>query len=124
MIIDSTLTMTAATMGSSPVLSLFGTLLMSFMTNSVDKSFFSSLVPAQYLLFFKMFSLSYVTLSSVSHVSPCLLLESKDIFPKSLELLSLQRLCKKISGHVVGSVVLNWHVSLLNLIGYKEVTNV
>jgi hypothetical protein len=52
------------------------------------------------------------------------LLASKDIVPKSLELLALQRLCKKISDHVVGSVVLDLRVSLLNLIGYKEVTNV
>jgi hypothetical protein len=47
------------------------------------------------------------------------LLASKDIVPKSLELLALQRLCKKISDHAV-----DLRVSLLNLIGYKEVTNV
>jgi hypothetical protein len=52
------------------------------------------------------------------------LLTSKDIVPKSLELLALQRLCKKIYDHVVGPAVLNLRVSLLNLIGYKEVTNV
>jgi hypothetical protein len=49
---------------------------------------------------------------------------SKDIFLRSLELLALQRLRKKISHHVVGPAVLDLHVSLLNLIGYKEVTNV
>jgi hypothetical protein len=52
------------------------------------------------------------------------LLTSKHIVPKSLELLALQRLCKKISGHVVGPAVLDLRISLLNLIGYKEVTNV
>jgi hypothetical protein len=41
---------------------------------------------------------------------------SEDIIPKSLELLALQRLCKKISDHVAGSAVLDLRVSLLNLI--------
>jgi hypothetical protein len=46
------------------------------------------------------------------------------LLKKSLELLALQRLCKKISDHVVGSPVLDLRVSLLNLIGYKEETTV
>jgi hypothetical protein len=57
-------------------------------------------------------------------VSWCVLLTSKDIVPKSLELLALQRLCKKISDHVVGPAVLDLCLSLLNLIGYKELMNV
>jgi hypothetical protein len=36
---------------------------------------------------------------------------SKDIVPKSLELLALQRLCKKISGHVADSAVLDLRIS-------------
>jgi hypothetical protein len=66
-----------------------------------------------------MFSLSHVTSCSVSHVSQYVLLTSKNIIPKSLELLALQRLCKKISDHVVGSAMLDLPVSLLNLIRYK-----
>jgi hypothetical protein len=71
-----------------------------------------------------MFFSSHVTSRFVLRVSLCVLLTSEDIIPKSLELLPLQRLCKKFSGHVVGPAVLNLRVSLLNLIGYKEVTNV
>jgi hypothetical protein len=71
-----------------------------------------------------MFFLSHVASCSALHVSQCVLLTSEDIVPKSLELLALQRLCKKISNHVVGPAVLDLRVSLLNLIGYKEVTNV
>jgi hypothetical protein len=71
-----------------------------------------------------MFFLSCVTSRSVLHVSQCVLLTSKDIVPKSLELLALQRLCKKIMDHVASPAVLNLRVSLLNLIGDKEVTNV
>jgi hypothetical protein len=65
-----------------------------------------------------------MTSRSVLRVSWFVLLTSKDIVPKSLELLLLQRLRKKISGYVVSPAVLNLRVSLLNLIGYKEVTNV
>jgi hypothetical protein len=86
-------------------------------TNSFDTI---SSFAAQYLLFFKMFFPSHVMSRIVLRVSQCVLLTSKDIVPKSLELLALQRLRKKISG----PAVLNLHVSLLNLIGYKEVTNV
>jgi hypothetical protein len=49
---------------------------------------------------------------------------SEDIVPKSLELFALQGRLKKISNQVVCSTVLNLRVSLLNLIGYKEVTYV
>jgi hypothetical protein len=45
-------------------------------------------------------------------------------FPKSVALFALQWLCKKISDHVVGPAVFNLRVSLLHLIGSKEVTNV
>jgi hypothetical protein len=45
---------------------------------------------------------------------------SKDIVLKSLELLPLQRLCKKISDQVAGPAVLNLRISLLNLIGIKK----
>jgi hypothetical protein len=51
-------------------------------------------------------------------------LTTKDIIPESLELLALQWLCKKITGYVVGPAVFNLRVSLLYLIGNKEVTNV
>jgi hypothetical protein len=64
-----------------------------------------------------MFFPSHVTSRSVLRVSRSVSFTSKDIVPKSLELLALQRLRKKISNHVVGPAV-------LNLIGYKEVTNV
>jgi hypothetical protein len=57
-------------------------------------------------------------------VSPHVSLASKEIVPKALELLASQRLRKKISGHVVGSPVFDLRISLLNLIGYKEVTGV
>jgi hypothetical protein len=96
----------------------------SFMTNSFDKISFSFLVAVQYLLFFKMFFPSHVKSCFVPRVSRCVLLTSEDIVPKSLELFALQRLRKKISGHIVGSAVLNLRVSLLNLMGYKEVTYV
>jgi hypothetical protein len=79
--------------------------------------FLSSLVAAQYLLFFKMFFLSHVTSRSVLRVSRCVSLTSEDIVPRSLELLALQRLLKKISDHVVGPAVLDLRISLLNLIG-------
>jgi hypothetical protein len=82
------------------------------------------LVAAQYLLFFKMFLPSHVTSRFVLRVSRSVSLTPKDVVPKSLELFALQRLRKKISGHVVRSAVLNLRVSLLNLIGYKEVTYV
>jgi hypothetical protein len=127
---DSTLTLTLSTTTYSsvlsPVLSLFGFLLpmSSFMTNSFDKISFSFFVAVQYLLIFKMFFPSHVMSRVVPRVSRCVLLTSKDIIPKSLELFALQRLHKKISNHVVGSAVLNLRVSLLNLIGYKEVTYV
>jgi hypothetical protein len=49
---------------------------------------------------------------------------TKDIIPESLEFLALQWLCKKITDHVVGSAVFNLCISLLYLIGNKEVTNV
>jgi hypothetical protein len=49
---------------------------------------------------------------------------SKDIVLKSLELLALQRLHKKVWDHVVGPAVLNLPISFLNLIGYTEITNV
>jgi hypothetical protein len=71
-----------------------------------------------------MFFPSHVISRFVLRESRCVLLTSEDIVPKSLELLALQRLRKKISDHVVGSAVLNLRVSLLNLIGYKEVTYV
>jgi hypothetical protein len=94
------------------------------MTNSFDKISFSCLVAVQYLLFFEMFFPSHVTSRFVPRVSWCVSLMSKDIVPKCLELLALQRLCKEISDHVVGPAVLNLRVSLLNLIDYKEVTYV
>jgi hypothetical protein len=68
-----------------------------------------------------MFSPFHVTSRFVLRVSRSVSLLSKDIVPKSVELFALQRLCKKISNHVVCSAVLNLRVSLLNLIGYKEV---
>jgi hypothetical protein len=69
-------------------------------------------------------SLSCVTSRLVLRVSWYIAFLSEDIAPKSLELLALQRLCKKISNHLVGPAVFNLHVSLHHLIGYKEVANV
>jgi hypothetical protein len=116
-----TLSMTISSSDSSPVLSLFGFLLaMSFYDQQFQQDLFSFLVAVWYLLFFKMFSPSHVTSSFVPRESWSVSLTSKDIVPKSVELFALQRLCKKISNHVVCSTVLNLHVSLLNLIGYKE----
>jgi hypothetical protein len=48
-------------------------------------------------------------------------LTTKDIVPESLELLTLQWLCKKITNHVVGRAVFNLRVSLLYLICNEEV---
>jgi hypothetical protein len=57
--------------------------------------------------------------------APCRLhLAAENVVPKSLELLALQWLRKKITDHVVGPAVFNLCVSLLYLIGNKEVTNV
>jgi hypothetical protein len=65
-----------------------------------------------------------VTSHSVLRVSWYVALASKDIVPNFLKLLTLQRLHKKISDHVVGSAVLDLHISFLNRIGYKELMNV
>jgi hypothetical protein len=97
---------------------------MSFYDRQFQQDLFLFLVAVQYLLFFKMFFLSHVTSRFVLRVSRSVSLTSEDIVPKSLELFALQRLCRKILGHVICSAVLNLRVSLLNLIGDKEVTYV
>jgi dTDP-4-dehydrorhamnose reductase len=89
----------------------------------LTRSPISSLVAAQYLFFFKMFFLFHVTSHFVLRVSWCVSLTTEDIVAKALELFAMQRLCKKISDYVVPPAVLDLCVSLLNLIGYKEVTN-
>jgi hypothetical protein len=71
-----------------------------------------------------MFFSSHVTSRSVWRASRCVSLTSEDIIPKSLELLALQRLRKKISNHVVRPAVLDLRASLLNLIRYKEVAKI
>jgi hypothetical protein len=61
--------------------------------------------------------------TSVRRAPHHLHLAAKNVIPKSLELLPLQWLCKKITNHVVGPAVFNLRVSLFYLIGNKEVTN-
>jgi hypothetical protein len=74
-------------------------------------------------LFFKLF-MSSVTSRLSNALLPCLHLTTENVVPESLELLALQWLHKKITDHVVGPAVFNLRVSLLYLIGNKEVTNV
>jgi hypothetical protein len=111
-------------MGSSPILSLFGSLPISFYDQQCQQEIFFLPSLLLNILCPSNFSLCCVMSRPVLRVYRYVSLASEDIVPKCLELLALQRVPKKISDHVVGSAVFDLRVSLLNLIGYKEVTNV
>jgi hypothetical protein len=49
---------------------------------------------------------------------------SHDFFPKFLKQFSLQWFCHVISDHLQSGAVLNSHISLLNLVCQKEITDI